>query len=120
MCIFKGKFYFILYESLDPLTSIFNLILVGSNLSSKTKIDDLFKKFIELLTIEWAIVGSFTFLDTSQLLSKFESNFVFKSGRFGLVKIKEEVVDNLVTGFSVQLTSGEIANVAAEAVSWVR
>ena len=73
-----------------------------------------------MLAIKWAIVGSFAFLDASQLLSKFESNFVFKCGRFGLVKVKEEIVDNLVTGFSVQFTSGEIANVTAEAVSWVR
>ena len=73
-----------------------------------------------MLAIKWAIVGSFTFLDASQLLSKFESNFIFKCGRFGLVKVKEEIVDNLVTGFSVQFTSGEIANVTAEAVSWVR
>ena len=84
------------------------------------KINASFKKFVELLASKWAIVGSFAFLDTSQLLSKFESNFVFKSGWFGLVKVKEEVVDNLVAGFSVQVTGGKIANVTAEAVSWVR
>ena len=72
------------------------------------------------MTSKRAIIGSFAFLDASQLLSEFEGNFVFKFGRFGIIIVEEKVVDGLVSELFVQLSSCKITNVTTEAMSWIR
>lgn len=80
----------------------------------------LFKKFIHLISGNWTIVNCFTFFYTLQFLSKFEGNFIFKCGRFWVIKLEENVVNGLMWRVLVQLTSCKITNITTETMSWIR
>ena len=53
-------------------------------------------------------------------MTKFKGNFVLKCGRFGIIKAKEKVFDGLMRNIFIDLASGEVANVTAEAMGRVR
>ena len=63
--------------------------------------------------------NDFTNFNTFQLLAECKGNFIFISGRFGIVNLKKDVIDSLMGDFFVQFTSSKITNVSAEAMSGI-